>query len=205
MVTLYSPSCSRDSILHLSTHERMKIEWDCNYMNWEIVIWFLNLLQGHDSIILGVGVLNCYCFGVLHSYYVWFLCSLSVNCAFDVNQIGSFHLLQRWDGPRLIGVPSLVAQPVLMKLKNCIFNAILLKVIWLCIWIKHTANNNSQAKLWVQYEAYELEFTVAYMHSRLFKLQLYCIWTSAVKKTKDFLWVNIKQHECNGIFIKGSL
>ena len=68
-----------------------------------------------------------------HSHYVWFLCCLSLNCAFDVNQIGNFHLLQLQDGPPLIGVTSVVAQPVLAKVQNCIFNAMLLRVIWFCI------------------------------------------------------------------------
>lgn len=75
------------------------------------------MLRGHDSILLGVGVLNCYCFGVLHSHYVWILWCLSLNCAFDVDQIGNFHLLQCQDGSPLIGVPSAVAQPVPVKLE----------------------------------------------------------------------------------------
>lgn len=148
--TVFTPSCSSKCTLHLSTHDRKKIEWDCNYMNWEIAIWFSNLLKGHDPIILGVGVLNCYCFGVLHSHYVWFHCRLSFNCAFEANQIGGFHLLRRQDGPCLIGVPLRDGQAVLMKLQNCMFNAVFLRAIWLCIWMKHTANRNSMAKLWVQ-------------------------------------------------------
>lgn len=124
-------------------------------MKREIVIWPLNLSQGHDSIILGVGVLNCYCFGVLHSHYVCFFCCLSLNCAFDDNQIGNFHLLHRRDGTPLIAVPPVVAQPVLMKLQNCIFNAVVLRVIWRCIQVKHTANRNSKTQLRVQFVACE--------------------------------------------------
>lgn len=56
------------------------------------------MLQGRDSITPGVVPLNCYCFGVLHSHYVGFLCSLSLNCAFDVNRMGCFDSVWRWNG-----------------------------------------------------------------------------------------------------------
>lgn len=56
------------------------------------------MLQGRDSITPGVVPLNCYCFGVLHSHYVGFLCSLSLNCAFDVNRMGCFDSAWRWNG-----------------------------------------------------------------------------------------------------------
>lgn len=54
-----------------------------------------------------------------------FLCGLSLNCAFDVNRMGRFHLPRRWDGPPKTGVPLLVTQLLLMELQNSIFNAIL--------------------------------------------------------------------------------
>lgn len=108
-------------------------KWDCNYMNWETVICSLNLLAGHDSIILGVEGLNCYCFGVSHPHYVWFLCCLSLNCSFDVNQVGNFHLLQRLDGPPLIGVSLVLSLLTLEKLQHRICNADLLWVTRLCI------------------------------------------------------------------------
>lgn len=165
-------------------------------MKWEIVIWSLNLSQGHDSIILGVGVLNCYCFGVLHSHYVWFLCCLSLNCAFDANQIGNFHLLHRRDGPPLIAVPPVVAQPVLVKLQNCIFNAVVLTVIWWCIQMKHTANKNSKTQLQVQLVVCEssLLHTQRWLTLGSLNCSTTLIWASTVKKIRDIieLWTSVK-------------
>lgn len=86
-----------------------------------------------------MGALNCYCFGVLHSHYVCFLCCLSLNCASDVNQIGNFHLRQRWDGPPLIGVAPVVTQLALKQLQNCFWKAIFLRTIRLRIQMKNTA------------------------------------------------------------------
>lgn len=69
------------------------------------------MVVSHESITLRVRDLIVFA-SVLHFHYVWFLCCLSLNCAFDVNQI----LLQHQDGPPLIEVPSAVTQPVPVKL-----------------------------------------------------------------------------------------
>lgn len=107
----------------------------------------------------------------LHCHYVWFLCCLSSNCAFDVNQIGNFHLLQCRDWPPLIGAPLVVAQPVLVKLQNLLCSFAQSDMVW------HF--NEKQAKLKVQFVAYELCCkctTPAY-----FNCSSTAIWTPTVR------------------------
>ncbi len=70
---------------------------------------------------------------------------------------------------------------------TCLFVTILLRVIWLCISMKNTANKLPQAKLRVHFVVYEVEFTACKDDQlQVFELLLHCLITSLTVRYEIF-------------------